>query len=62
VDHVVLAVNYRADVMEREMSSHAERYVALGPSRRFVIKYFALNVKCHDSGYALLDIRVLRPV
>jgi len=25
VDHVVLAVNYRAEVMEREMSSHAER-------------------------------------
>lgn len=25
VDHVVLAVNYRAEIMEREMASHAER-------------------------------------
>lgn len=25
VDHVVLAVNYRAEVMEKEMASHAER-------------------------------------
>jgi len=25
VDHVVLAVNYRAEIMEREMSKHAER-------------------------------------
>jgi len=57
VDHVVLAVNYRAEIMEAEMSKHAERVPPPTPSIKHAQMILCQAAPCGVSSPSLLQAR-----